>query len=387
MADFFLREHQQAERQVNRAVKESLLAHVAFEATARRQVSFSFAEAIGWLKTASRRIGAHLDSPEVIEELEQNGLLVRSEDELYSFSHELYQDYFAAVELVNLDKEGQLDLKAISLVGLRSELPRFYCDLSDNPAEALERVVAHNPHSGISAFIEQIESNPQVRARIEECSARNIVEARAVFQSISALDILKANGSLIAALKRADFSNEALASGLFECLSLLTGPAELTVAEFLLQALSDARLADVVNDFGVLLTENGYHQAAVRCYEASRRLGNPNAKLNFGLCLLQGQGIARDEHEVERLILECAEAGDPSAMREAGALLGGWRTDRPPDIEAELRAEQVRSAQRSGGPTSQRWTTSFRSRLTAGRRASICAVAVSEYSPSMERTH
>ncbi len=93
---FFNREHSQVGSQTNNLKKENLLAHLAFETQKEGQVSFFAATAVKLLNEAGMK---SLDVYQFVDEAQNNGLLVHADDGTTAFSHQIFQEYFAACEL------------------------------------------------------------------------------------------------------------------------------------------------------------------------------------------------------------------------------------------------------------------------------------------------
>ncbi|MSU62858.1 MAG: hypothetical protein EXS31_10750 [Pedosphaera sp.] len=86
--------------QTARITKETLLARLAFETKIANENVFTVVRALSVMGTAKAQIGATgLNIPNLIEEVIDNHLLQRADNNALGFAHELYHDYFAAVEL------------------------------------------------------------------------------------------------------------------------------------------------------------------------------------------------------------------------------------------------------------------------------------------------
>ncbi len=97
------RERDQASAEVIRTdseTKELLLAYLAFETKRSKQAAFSRTTARSLLASAKAKAAApSLDISKFLEEVRDNHLLKRGDQESMEFAHELYHDYFAATEL------------------------------------------------------------------------------------------------------------------------------------------------------------------------------------------------------------------------------------------------------------------------------------------------
>lgn len=106
--DILAREKGQASAEVSRTgteTKEPLLARLAFETKSASENVFTRPRIRQEFATAKTKIGASgLDIPNFVEELLDNHLLQRADNEAFKFAHELYHDYFAASELEARDR-------------------------------------------------------------------------------------------------------------------------------------------------------------------------------------------------------------------------------------------------------------------------------------------
>jgi hypothetical protein len=128
--DFFRREEGQSSATVSRTeleTKELLLARLAFETKCAGEGVFSRSRAGSVLATAKAQVGrTGLETPKFLEEILDNHLLQRAENDALEFAHELYSDYFTAVELEAREQVKQ-ELGASCAFAHFAELPWQGC--------------------------------------------------------------------------------------------------------------------------------------------------------------------------------------------------------------------------------------------------------------------
>jgi hypothetical protein len=136
--------------QTGQETKEQLLARLAFETKTASETVFNVARVRDLIANARIKIGASgLDVPQFVEEVLDNHLLRRADRNALEFAHELYHDYFAAVEL-----EARQQLKR----GLGTDFAfahfaephwqeciRLFAELTSTSAELIERGAGKNP--------------------------------------------------------------------------------------------------------------------------------------------------------------------------------------------------------------------------------------------------
>lgn len=88
-------------------------------------------------------------------------------------------------------------------------------------------------------------------------------------------------------------------------------------------------------NLGVMYTINGRHKAAAHWFRKAGQRGNREAAYNFGVLLLNGQGVERDEGKAAEWIARGAERGLPEAQYLLGRLhFDGRGVARDPAAEA-----------------------------------------------------
>ena len=130
--------------------KERLLSRLAFETKSARQWAFAKNNAISILGSVKSQIGIPtLDVPCFIMEVVENALLEEVDHEALRFAHELYSDYFAAVELEAREgvKKGLgVDFALAHFAELQwQECIRLFAGLASTASLLIERGAESNP--------------------------------------------------------------------------------------------------------------------------------------------------------------------------------------------------------------------------------------------------
>ncbi|GIX05506.1 MAG: hypothetical protein KatS3mg114_1375 [Planctomycetaceae bacterium] len=99
--DYILKREMTKSQQTPHDVKCDLLAEIAYQTRERQTVSFERSYAWEIVREHSSRRGYSVDSAQFVREVCDNHLLVESDHQL-TFSHEMYQEYFAALRLQEL---------------------------------------------------------------------------------------------------------------------------------------------------------------------------------------------------------------------------------------------------------------------------------------------
>lgn len=147
------RERGQASAEIGRTgpeTKEPLLAHLAFETKAASEGVFTRARIRQEFSTAGAKIGANsLAIPAFIEELLDNHLLQRADNEAFEFAHEIYHDYFAAFELESREHSKAGSGTEFALAHFASsewqECIRLFAGLAHTERVLIERGAERNP--------------------------------------------------------------------------------------------------------------------------------------------------------------------------------------------------------------------------------------------------
>ena len=147
---FLNREVIQASGQTPLLTKERLLAMLAFETKSSGYLTFSRVTAFSALGNGQTKLVATgLDVPKFIQETLDNHLLQRADSEALEFAHELYHDYFAAVELEAREQlQAGLGIEfALSHFAEAhwSECVRLFAGLSNSNRTLVERGAEKNP--------------------------------------------------------------------------------------------------------------------------------------------------------------------------------------------------------------------------------------------------
>lgn len=155
--------------------KERLLSHLAFKAMAGGQSAFSKTDTLSILSSAKLKIGAsNLDVPNFVQEITANHLLQEADHEAMEFSHELYRDYFAAVELETQEQAKQ-GLGAEFAIAHFAELHwqeciRLFAGLASTGTVLIERGSEGNPWLGWLLLKDASLENSNLREKVADAA-------------------------------------------------------------------------------------------------------------------------------------------------------------------------------------------------------------------------
>jgi NACHT domain len=110
LGDIMRREQAQGAARTSLETKTTLLARLAFETRKLALLSFPRVDGYAWIKQTRDELGSTLDVPLFLDEVLNNNLLAETTGGLLTFDHELYQEYFCAVALLELGE------KALALI-------------------------------------------------------------------------------------------------------------------------------------------------------------------------------------------------------------------------------------------------------------------------------
>lgn len=155
--------------------KERLLSRLAFETKGAGQPAFLMNAALLILGSAKLKIGAPiLDVPNFIQEVTNNHLLQEADHEAMQFAHELYSDYFAAVEL-EAQEQGKQGLGAEFTLAHFAELDwqeciRLFAGLASTSTVLIERGSDSNPWLGWLLLKDARLESPNLREKVADAA-------------------------------------------------------------------------------------------------------------------------------------------------------------------------------------------------------------------------
>jgi hypothetical protein len=176
--DFFKREEEQSSATVSRTVletKELLLARLAFEMKCAGEGVFSQSRARSVLATAKAQVGrTGLETPKFIEEILDNHLLQMAENDALEFAHELYSDYFAAVELEAREQLKQELGASFALAHFAEfdwqECIRLFAGLASTSTVLIERGSDSNPWLAWLLLKDARLESPNLRQKVADAA-------------------------------------------------------------------------------------------------------------------------------------------------------------------------------------------------------------------------
>lgn len=137
IGDIMRREHAQGAVRTSSETKVTLLARLAFETRKLALLSFPRNDACNWLKQRRDELGSTLDVPLFVDEILNNNLLAESSGELLTFDHELYQEYFCAVALLEFGDKALALIKELQQESRWEEPIIFYSGICDQRSSLL----------------------------------------------------------------------------------------------------------------------------------------------------------------------------------------------------------------------------------------------------------
>lgn len=179
IGDIMRREQVQCAARTPLETKTALLARLALETRKLALLSFARIDACAWLKQRRDELGSTLDVPSFIGEVLNNNLLAETSGDLLTFDHELYQEYFCAVALLEMGD------KALTLIQELQQEPRWeepiiiYSGLCDHRSSLLESLAIANVRLAAKAL---------TSVALEEGQVREIILLRAKELAAQATD-------------------------------------------------------------------------------------------------------------------------------------------------------------------------------------------------------
>lgn len=317
------REEIQGAQQTNLVAKENLLAYFAFQTRGEGQVACEEYQAIQLLKQGSERLGSNVDIPRLLQELEDNNLFTRSGGDELSFTHEMYLDYFAAVE-----------------IGNRAQLEPFLVDNLQADPRWEEPLILYSGITGTrNQFISQISRlNPILAARSIASSAAPEVDLRRSinripeFGEVVSADSMHAHAELkdwdwlVEAIQRTEAFDDSQAEAMekadsqVNALANIIAELDLPTAKRLVDALAakEARQAIVMIGSWLCDEHGGTHTPqSFLCFKAGAMLGDQISMREYARCLLTGLGTDKNLFAGERWLRKAAVV-ITAGMRDLG---------------------------------------------------------------------
>lgn len=164
-----VREADKERQQWDAPLKTFFLGHLAFETRRAGRVGFSWEEACGILRTVAERIGHPLDGPAFLRECEYNHLLASAgglRDQGRAFAHEMYQEYFAAVELLRRRGEEPGLVDALRRNPFWEEPLILYAGLAPDGDEVIRAMGRDQPLLAARSLTSQLEPAAEVQADV-----------------------------------------------------------------------------------------------------------------------------------------------------------------------------------------------------------------------------
>jgi transcriptional regulator with XRE-family HTH domain len=150
-------------------IKESLLAHLAFETRMNGRIAFQYHDAIAILIKARDSMGSMLDVPQFISEVIDNNLLTGTGDSILSFTNEIYQEYFAACQILVMQAENPAFRD--SLTGVQWDEPLIlYSGLTADRKEFIVNLIEHNLLLAAKSLSSSNRDEPTIRTKVEKAA-------------------------------------------------------------------------------------------------------------------------------------------------------------------------------------------------------------------------
>ena len=325
------REHRQGQQTIE-TTKESLLAALAFEGMTEDQRSFSKNEAIRILKEARNKVSAtNVDVPEFLTEVIENDLLSSLTGDEVTFKHELYQEYFAALEVKNREEIEPMLVENLQADPRWDEVLILYSSLTTDPVRFFSKISDVNPRLTSWALRSRITNDPGVTKLIQrkarsQCSHEHLL-------LLAELGDIQGFGSAVMAVSE---FNDRYLDAFVEIFNRAdrqksrneweekTEPEWHRLATVMVEALIQSKAADTLTKLATSVWNAGKHiTLARRCYEAAIDLGDSAAAAQFGAHLVSGTEIDADIPRGIALISSAAEAGYTPAMVDLSDLKFG----------------------------------------------------------------
>ena len=188
LGDIMRREQAQGAARIPLETKTTLLARLAFETRKLALLSFTRLDAYAWIKQRRDELGSILDVPLFVDELLNNNLLAKTTGELLTFDHELYQEYFCAVSLLEMGD------RAIAMIEELQREPRWeepiiiYSGICDCRSSLLRALALVNVHLAAKSL---------TSAAVDEISDRDIIILKSKELATQATDPLQVAEGLL----------------------------------------------------------------------------------------------------------------------------------------------------------------------------------------------
>ena len=166
LGDIMKREQVQGAAPTPLATKSTLLAHLAFETRKLDLLSFERNRACSWIKVRRDEIGGTLDVPNFVDEILNNNILSKTAGELLTFDHELYQEFFCAVALLDMGDRGALFVEEIQSEKRWEEPIILYSGICERRSRLLGSLALSNVHLAAKCL---------TSAAVDEDSDRKII--------------------------------------------------------------------------------------------------------------------------------------------------------------------------------------------------------------------
>ena len=350
------REHRQGQQTIE-TTKETLLAALAFEGMKEGQRSFSKNEAIRILKEARDKVGAtRVDVPAFLDEVRDNDLLANAMAEEVTFRHELYQEYFAALEVKNREEIEPMLPETLQADPRWERVLILFSSLAADRVRFFSNISGVNPRLTSRALESRLVNEPEVTELVQRTARSQSSPENLLL--LAELGDTKGFGSAVIAVPEytdsylevfVEIFNRAERQKSRNEWEEKTEPEWHRLATVMVEALIQSKAADTLTKLAASVWDEGKHLTLVsRCYEGAIDLGDSVAASQFGAHLVSGTNIDADIPRGIALISGAAEAGYPPAMVDLSDLkFGGIHCSKNhPEAEQWLR----RAAELGDGP-------------------------------------
>jgi hypothetical protein len=151
-------------------IKEHLLSYLAFETRLNGRTAFAYHDGIAILKKAAGCLGSMIDVAQFIREVIDNNLLTKTSDNMLSFSHEMYQEYFAACEIIVRQAINSAFRDTLT-DKIWDEPKILYSGLIVDREEFINSLRKKRPHLAAKCYTSSTKDEPSIRTNIEEAAA------------------------------------------------------------------------------------------------------------------------------------------------------------------------------------------------------------------------
>jgi hypothetical protein len=179
VATILAREADKERQQWDAPRKTFFLGHLAFETRRAGRVGFTWEESCGILRKVAERIGHPLDGPAFLQECEYNHLLASAgwlRDQGRAFAHEMYQEYFAAAELLRRRGEEPGLVETLRRDPFWEEPLILYAGLAPDADEVIRAMSLDQPLLAARSLTSQLIPAAEVQADVvarAEAAARH----------------------------------------------------------------------------------------------------------------------------------------------------------------------------------------------------------------------